>query len=258
MITNENAKRDNHLRIQEPIVSVDDENVSVLTLVPALHSVREQDIWGQRMQQKSSIIGLMFAVLLPATGFAGHTVPPSNPIIVFSPPRYNPNERQAREAMREVGKAQSAINQAQVRRLNDFQASAEYQDAMLTARQAQVAYDRARAEIIADFNQRDDVKLVQIELWKLQQSMDAAEKPADRAAIAAKILSRRAELTRIEAGLTTDNDKLRDARYGLIDAQAKLRQLRVDFERTLVSDSEWRQARQQLETARSRLAAIGR
>ena len=99
-----------------------------------------------------------------------------------------------------------------------------------------------------------------LEIERLQRQLDElrdADVPDSRVnAVANALLDRRAALTRIEADVLKSDDQFAEARYAWIDASAKVAALWRDFAETIRTDPACAAARQQITSARQRLAEL--
>lgn len=204
---------------------------------------------------------LITALLLPAAalgrGTPGKTAVMSIPKIVP-----NPNEQIARDAYREVSRAQSAVSKAFAECQREYESSSEFREALSSARQARLELERLRAAAARRLQDTSDYKAAQVELWKSQQAFDQLR--ADGfygpllADAAATVLRKRALITAMEAGLMENDDQLRKAMYGAIDAEAKVAAMRQSFVETVRNNSKFQSAKSQLDSARARMDSIGR
>jgi len=212
----------------------------------------------------TNLVALVAVALMAASSvWAAHGVPV--PPLVFSFPvqQPNPKEAAARLAYRDVSKAQDSISRAVQDNRRRFESSSEWQDAVAEEHTARTTLDRAKADTMARLRSDTRYKSAEIELWKVQQSFEAAQsnpRPNARqlADLAGELLRKRSALSEMESDLFAKDETLKAARYSLIDAHAKLADLQEQFQASIPKDPKWRAAHAQLEQARTRLASVGK
>jgi hypothetical protein len=206
---------------------------------------------------------LAIVLALAAPGFAARFKGSSGGVVMtYRPTPPNPHEKAARDALREVTRAQDEVSRACRDQRRAFENSPEWHQAAESARNARTKLDTARRGALAKHYSSQSYKTAQLEIWKLQQSLDTAraqEKP-DRqkiSALAGELLRRRSELSKAESDLLNADESVREARYALIDAEAQIAALRRSFRESVQMNQQWREARSRLDDARTRLAAVG-
>lgn len=167
------------------------------------------------------------------------------------------------EALQDVSRAQDQVSRAHLDARRTFESSAEYQQAVTDAEHARANLVRERAEVLTKYHYSTEFRQAQLEIWKLQQTLDAAHddprtKPQRFSELASLLLAKRSALSARETQMLGASDTVREARYALIDAEAQLAALRQSFADSIQSNPQWRDARAQLEQARSRAASVGR
>jgi hypothetical protein len=172
------------------------------------------------------------------------------------------HEPAAREAFRQVVRAQDAVSRACIESRRDFEASSEFQKALTDARQARIEFDRARTDLVKRMQESTAYQAAQIDLWKAQEELDAlrtSKAPAGAvAAAAAQVLHRRTAISRIENDLVENDESLKQKQFAAIDAEARVAGLRRSFDESITTDPKYQAARAELDNARKRLSAIGR
>lgn len=192
-----------------------------------------------------------------AKGTPGKTAVMSIPKIVP-----NPNEQIARDAYREVSRAQSAVARALAESQREYEASSDFRDAVNSARQARAELERLRISTARRLQETTQYKAAQIELWKSQQQLEELRAGQFYGAVitdaAASVLRKRAVLTAMEAEVLENDEQLRTATYAAIDAEAKVTAMRQSFVETVRNNSRFQTAKSQLDNARARMDSIGR
>ncbi|HMB94897.1 MAG TPA: hypothetical protein VKK61_02545 [Tepidisphaeraceae bacterium] len=169
--------------------------------------------------------------------------------LIASPVHAHPSER-GNAALFEVAKAQDAISRSLENLRRMFESSSDYQQALSEVRTARNEYERAREDVLTTWQQTQQYKSVQLEIWKLQKQLDANRaEPEKIAELAEQLLQTRMALSKIESNLLGSDEKIKTARYAMLDAQAKAAALRENFVQSIRSDPQWQAARRQLDGA---------
>ena len=192
---------------------------------------------------------------------AGHGVPvPPFLTSLSSNNRTSSAGNAGEQALREISRARREIGRAIRERRQNFESSNEWQQAIGAVRKTRADFEKARSEALETLRQNTEYKSAQIQIWKLQEDLDAARaqgKTQQVNDIALRLLAERSAVSRSEANALADDETIRQARYAMIDAQAKASALRRGFVESIQSDPQWRSARAQLDQARSHLASLG-
>jgi hypothetical protein len=221
-----------------------------------------------RRSRANIAVFLMGALALAATApvFAAHPAP-ATPLNIDwnssgSSHQGNPNEQRGHDALREVGNAQSEISKTYWTLRREFENSVDWQDAVNAAHRAHASYDVARINALSLLQATPDYKKAEQELWKAQQALsDAKSRQPDSphtANLASELLRRKSILTSMETECVESDEKLRQARYAFIDADARAAALQRTFMMLVRTDPRWIEARSKLDRAREQLASIGR
>jgi hypothetical protein len=156
----------------------------------------------------------------------------------------------AAAALRQVGDAQDQITRAFDNLWRNFESSSDYQQALADVRQTRGDFEQTRSQALSVWRQTVAYKSAQLEIWKLQQQLDAnRDQPEKVAQLAEQLLRTRCELSQTESYLLSSDEKMKSTRYAMLDAQAKTIALRQNFIESIRSDPQWRTARRQLEQA---------
>jgi hypothetical protein len=156
----------------------------------------------------------------------------------------------AAAALRQVGDAQSQISRAFDNLWRSFESSSDYQQALADVRQTRGDFEQTRTQALAEWHETVQYKSDQLQIWKLQQQLDDnRDHPEKIAELAEQLLRTRCELSQTESYLLSNDEKMKSARYAMLDAQAKTIALRHNFIESIRSDPQWRSAHRQLEQA---------
>jgi hypothetical protein len=156
----------------------------------------------------------------------------------------------AQAALRQVGDAQTQISRAFDNLWRTFEFSGDYQQALADVRQARGEFEQSRAAALASWRETTQYKSAQLQIWKLQRELDANRDQLEKVSeLAEQLLATRSALSQTESNLLGNDEKMKTARYAMLDAQAKTAALRQSFIESIRSDPQWRTARRQLEQA---------
>jgi hypothetical protein len=156
----------------------------------------------------------------------------------------------AQAALRQVGNAQDQISHAFDNLWRSFESSSDYQQALVDVRQTRGEFEQTRADALAAWHDTTQYKSEQLQIWKLQQQLDAnRDQPEKVAELAEQLLRARSAMSQTESNLLGNDEKMKSARYAMLDAQAKTAALRQSFVESIRSDPQWRTARRQLDQA---------
>jgi hypothetical protein len=161
-------------------------------------------------------------------------------------------------ALREVSTAQDAISRAYMNLLRGFESSSDYQQAISQVRKSTSDFEQARSLSLKSFHESAKYKSAQIEIWKIQEQLESTNDVDRVGEIASQLLQKRVALSKMETEILSNDQTTRQARYAMLDAQAKAAALRQNFVESIRSDPQWRAARRQLEQARTRFVSAGR